>query len=358
MNRYGDWMQRAAQLGRPTAAHFELTYRCNLTCKHCFQEKDHARDAMTREDWLRVVDECREAGVLVITLSGGEAMLSPHFWPIAEHIRKRGMAFKVFTNGLMLTKENCRRLAPLRPTAVEISIFSPDPAVHDEVTGARGSLKKALYGLARLHHLGVRVKLKAPLLDTSSKDFREVQKLADRFGAGLLFDPFISPKFNGDQKTTQCRGDDEILYEFFEDEISRKPQLRSVNPRKKSDGICGVARRFTTVRPDGQVIPCPRMQVDAGNVRQDSLAHIFAESPILKKLRSTTFGDLTGCSDCSRSGYCGRCSATAYLEDGDMFGPSSRSCHVAEVKEKAWGVDAPKGAYTPPKQNARLRVLA
>ncbi len=358
MTRFADWTSRAAQEGRPTTAHFELTYKCNLTCKHCFQERDAAPDELTREDWLRVVDESREAGVLVITLSGGEAMLSPHFWDIAAHIRKRGMGFKVFTNGISLSKQNCRRLAALRPTWVEISIFSINEAVHDEVTGAKGSLKKALHGLARLHHLGVRVKLKCPLLDTSSVDFRTVRQLAERFDAGVLFDPFISPKFNGDQSVTQCRGDDQILYEYFEDEVSRKPQMREITQRKKTDAICGVARRFTTITPDGRMIPCPRMQVDVGNVKNGHLFDIFQNAPLLQKLRGTTFGDLRGCNDCSRSGYCGRCSATAFLEDGDMFGPSSRSCHVAEVKEQAWGVTPPAGAYKPVKSaNSLLRVL-
>jgi radical SAM protein with 4Fe4S-binding SPASM domain len=358
MKNYVDWMQRASNQGRPTSAHFELTYKCNLSCKHCFQDKDAAPDELTREDWLRVVDEAHEAGVLVVTLSGGEAMLSPHFWDICARIRERGMTFKVFTNGISLSKENCRRLAPLRPSWVEISVFSATAAVHDEVTGAPGSFKKAIHGLARLHHLGVRVKLKCPLLDTSSADFRSVRELAERFGAGLLFDPFISPKFNGDQSVTQCRGDDQILMEFFEDEITRKPQLREITQRKKTDAICGVARRFMTVAPDGRMIPCPRMQIDVGNVKDGHLYEIFLNAPLLKKLRSTTYGDLNGCSDCSRSGYCGRCSATAFLEDGDMFGPSSRSCEVAEIKEQAWGVEPPPGARSAPKKaSPLLRVL-
>lgn len=355
MNRYADWMVRAGQLGRPTAAHFELTYRCNLTCRHCFQEKDQARDGMSLEDWLRAVDEARLAGVLVITLSGGEALLHPHFWTIARHIRARGMTFRLFTNGMLLNRRNCERLAELRPAAVEISVFSVKTQVHDEITGARGSLRKALYGLVRLRRRGVHVKLKCPMLDTSSADFRLMRRLAERFGAGLLFDPFISPKFNGDQSTTQCRGDDEILYEFFEDEASRKPQLRNPRPRAPTDGICGVAKRFTTVRPDGEVIPCPRMQVTVGNVKHAGLHDIFTNAPLLVKLRNTKWGDLQGCGTCERSGYCGRCSATAMLEDGEMLGPSSRSCQVAELKEKAWGVSPPANVV---RGNARLRVLA
>ncbi|MBI5494843.1 MAG: radical SAM protein [Deltaproteobacteria bacterium] len=358
MRNYGEWVARAAGLGRPTSAHFELTYRCNLRCKHCFQERDAAPDELTRADWLRVVDQAREAGILVITLSGGEAMLSPHFWDIAGHIRGAGMAFKLFTNGLALTRVNCARLAALRPAAVDISIFSLDPAVHDAITGARGSLRRAVSGLIRLRRAGIAVKVKCPLLDTSSADFRRVRGLAQRYGCGVVFDPFISPKFNGNQVTTQCRGDDEILYEYFEDESTRKPGLRALNPKAPGDAICGVARRFVTVAPDGRMIPCPRMQLDVGNVRHGHLHRIFLEAPLLQKLRATTFGDLAGCGDCSRSGYCGRCSATALLEDGDLYGPSSRSCHLAEVKERAWGVTPPVGAYVPHKSaGSLLKVL-
>jgi radical SAM protein with 4Fe4S-binding SPASM domain len=99
------------------------------------------------------------------------------------------------------------------------------------------------------------------------------------------------------------------------------------------------------------VLPLP-----AGNVRDQPLDVIWKESPLFTRLRARRFGALTDCAACPRSGYCGRCSALALLEDGDLDGPSSRACHIAELRERAWGV-APPAGLPPPRERNRLRVL-
>jgi radical SAM protein with 4Fe4S-binding SPASM domain len=116
-----------------------------------------------------------------------------------------------------------------------------------------------------------------------------------------------------------------------------------------------MAHTFAVVSPEGKLLPCPMLQVSAGDVRRQPLDVLWRESPLLQKLRARRFGDLPECGTCPRSGYCDRCSAMALLEDGDLDGPSSRACHIAELREKAWGVPAPPGAPAP--KRPRLRVL-
>jgi radical SAM protein with 4Fe4S-binding SPASM domain len=85
----------------------------------------------------------------------------------------------------------------------------------------------------------------------------------------------------------------------------------------------------------------------AGNVRTGRLKEIWKESPLFQRLRARRYSDLVPCATCPRSGYCGRCSAIALLEDGNLDGPSTRACHIAELRERAWGVPAPEGIYRP-----------
>ncbi|HEY6105429.1 MAG TPA: SPASM domain-containing protein, partial [Anaeromyxobacteraceae bacterium] len=117
----------------------------------------------------------------------------------------------------------------------------------------------------------------------------------------------------------------------------------------------GMARSFLVVSPEGELLPCPMLQTSAGSVREERLDVLWREAPLLRRLRARSFGDLDGCGTCPRSGYCDRCSAIALLEDGDLDGPSSRACHVAELRERAWGLPAPPGAPAP--KSARLRIL-
>jgi radical SAM protein with 4Fe4S-binding SPASM domain len=116
-----------------------------------------------------------------------------------------------------------------------------------------------------------------------------------------------------------------------------------------------MARTFVVVGPSGNIHPCAAMPFSAGNVRETPLDVAWNTSPVMLHLRARTYGALPVCGDCPRSGYCGRCSALALLEDGDLDGPSSRACHVAELRERAWGVPPPPGAPAPPRKS--LRVL-
>jgi radical SAM protein with 4Fe4S-binding SPASM domain len=346
---------RAARVAVPLTVHLELTYRCNLRCIHCFQDHGSPPGELTREEWIAVVDQARAAGAMVLTLSGGEALLSPHFWAVAEHARAVGLALRIFTNGALLGRPAVERLRALRPLAVEVSIFSVRPEKHDAVTGAPGSLARALRGLFRLRRAGVPLVVKCPLLAVSGDDHAAVRRLAERLGASVIFDPHVAPRADGGLSPTRCRGDDATIEAYFADPATAGHDAPRADPTPGDRAPCGMARTFAVVSPAGDLLPCPMLQVSAGSLRRERLDVLWRESPVLARLRARRFGDLRACGTCPRSGYCDRCSASALLEDGDLDGPSSRSCHVAALRERAWGVPPPPGAPAPTRRG--LRVL-
>ena len=60
---------------------FELTGRCNLSCKMCLVRVDHQRMSelnlreRTAEEWIHMAEQARDAGTLGLLLTGGEGML-------------------------------------------------------------------------------------------------------------------------------------------------------------------------------------------------------------------------------------------------------------------------------------------
>ncbi len=344
MSRFAEICNKAARACIPLTVHFELTARCNARCVHCYQGPVHARAPreLSAAEWCAAVDQARALGALSITLSGGEAMLSPHFWTVAEHVRKVGLAFRVYTNGIALSREAVRRLAALRPFSVEVSVFSLSPARHDAVTGVRGSLSRAIRGLFRLRRAGVPLGVKCPLLAGSVEDHAPVRRLAERLGASVAFDPQIAPALDGGCGPTQCRGDDRELVSFLADPATQAydtPRSARVAPDRAT---CGMGRSLLVISSEGDVLPCTLLRQPAGNLRRASLAEVW-RSPAMEQLRARRFGALDVCGTCPRSGYCGRCSGVALLEDGDLDGPSTRACQMAELREQAWGIAAPPG---------------
>ena len=330
----------------PMSALFELTGRCNLDCGHCYLDIRHPPSEMSTAEAMYVVDQLAEAGTLFLTLTGGEILLRKDTLEIAAHARRRGMALRLFTNATRVTPSIAGEIARIRPLAVEVSIYGSSRGVHDKVTRRR-ALRRTLRGVLRLKRAGVRVGLKAPLLAPVAGEIDRLFDLAERIGAPMMFDPFVTPRHDGHSAPLDLRADTAALAAALADpRLGLKKQLGLPQPRQPDDVPCAIARRTTRIAPNGDVYPCPTYPTPIGNMLERPFAELWASGPLLNRLRAVRVRDLLGdCAGCPQSGYCGRCSAVALLEHGDELGPARESCRIAEAKERALGLPGRGAPY-------------
>src|ERR1700739_1906534 len=109
MSRMEKMSQRALELGIPFAAHFDLTYRCNERCVHCYLDHDDHGELSTAE-CVAVLEELAQAGTLFLTLSGGEIFLRPDLYEILAEARRLHFDISLKTNALLVTPERAKRL--------------------------------------------------------------------------------------------------------------------------------------------------------------------------------------------------------------------------------------------------------
>ncbi|MGQ9524179.1 MAG: radical SAM/SPASM domain-containing protein [Armatimonadota bacterium] len=315
----------------PFNAIVELTYRCNLRCRHCYiPEERRSRSDLTTDELLSVVDQLAELGCLYLTLTGGEILIRRDFFDIAWHAKRRGFALKLFTNGTLIDAAMADRIAELRPFTVDISLYGSQPSTHDQVTGAVGSYQKAMDALQMLVDRGVRTSAKLPLMDGNFAEYKSLLGMCRRMGVGIKIDPSIAPMDDGCTAPLALRISDDQLYQVFSDpEVCPKGHL----PAPPSQ-LCEAGRNTLTVGPTGDVVPCLQLPLIAGNVRQTPLREIWMDSPVFRRLRGLTQNDLKQCSQCELAVWCNRCPGLAYLEDGDYLGCSSRARQVARVRRK------------------------
>lgn len=309
----------------------ELTYRCNLRCQHCYipEERRHKPDLST-EEIVSVVDQLAELGCLYLTLTGGEILVRRDFFDIAWHAKRRGFALKLFTNGTLIDDETADRLAELMPFTVDISLYGARSDTHDQVTGARGSHRKALDAMRLLVSRGVRVNAKVPLMGGNFAQYRDLVRQCRQMGAGIKIDPSIAPMDDGCTAPLALRISEEQLFQVFSDpDVCPKGHL----PAPPSQ-LCEAGRNTLTVGPTGDVVPCLQLPLVAGNVRERPLRDIWFESPVFRRMRSLRQEDLKQCSQCELATWCNRCPGLAYLEDGDYLGCSNRARQVASVRRK------------------------
>jgi len=92
---------RALEHGVPLNAHLDLTYRCNERCEHCYL--DHSdRGELTSDEAFSILDQLAAAGVLFLTISGGEIFLRRDLFEILEHARDSAFCVRLKSNGVMI----------------------------------------------------------------------------------------------------------------------------------------------------------------------------------------------------------------------------------------------------------------
>ena len=143
---------------------FHTGTNCNLRCPFCLEGSkpgDNRIEFLTLDDARRFIDEALDLGVKQFSFTGGEPFVNPEFLPILSYALEHRPCL-VLTNATEPLKNRMTELLPLRekPHALKfrVSLDQPDPARHDESRG-KGSFKKALDTLGRLHRAGFGVSI-------------------------------------------------------------------------------------------------------------------------------------------------------------------------------------------------------
>src|SRR6202042_671069 len=101
MSLLAEMNQKALNLGLPISVQLDITYRCNERCVHCYLNHDDHGE-MTTQEIIHLLDEMADAGVFILTLSGGEIFLRKDFFTILEHARRLMFCVKLKTNAVLI----------------------------------------------------------------------------------------------------------------------------------------------------------------------------------------------------------------------------------------------------------------
>lgn len=354
-------VRRTVESAIPISVHFDLTYRCNERCIHCYLDHDDHGEMSTGEV-LEVLDQLAGAGTLFLTFSGGEIFLRKDLMEILERSRQRGFDLSLKTNALLINAQRAQQLRALGVRRVQVSVYSADPAVHDAITKVRGSLQRSLTAIRFLKTQGLMVKIACPLMKQNLNSYGNVLKLAEELGVPYVIDMTITPKIDGDMSPVALRTSGSELLPILQSrgcsekkQNARQPQSDSAFLRSAtSSGIessafddrpCSAGHNSCYISPYGDVFPCVQMPLPSGNLRQQSFLDIWRQSAGLKRVRALRESQLKVCSTCEIRRFCERCPGLAMMEGGDLTGPYERACELAELNAQQAGIANPVSAW-------------
>lgn len=349
-------------LEAPICLTWELTYACNLACRHCLSSSGRRNPAeLSTEECFGVVDELR-LGVFYVNLGGGEPMLRRDFFDIVNYSTDHQVGVKFSTNGTYIDASAARRLASMDYLDIQVSIDGATEAVNDNVRGdgSFASARAAMDHLAAADFGAFKISVVVTRQNVDQLD--DFRAIADEYGAQLRITR-LRPSGRGadtwdELHPTQAQQRD--LYHwlldrpdvltgdsFFHLNALGSEQLPGLN-------LCGAGRVVCLIDPIGDVYACPFVIHDeflAGNVRDaGGFTGVWKGSDLFTSLREPTSAG--ACASCGAYDACqGGCMASKFFVGLEMDDPDPECVlgHGETLLEQKRASGQLVGASAPPR---------
>lgn len=349
--QYGEFSRRvfsrSATDPQPTRVQFEITYRCNIHCVHCytdpFNTPMHLRRELSVEEIIRIFDELADAGVLWMTITGGEAFVHPQFKQIYKEAKARGFLLSLFSNATTITETLADFLAADPPFTIDVSCHGATPEIFDAVSQVPGSFKRFQEGVRRLLDKGLPVKVKTKAMTLNRAELPKIKAFVESFGLEFNLYTVIHPRLDGDVSSIQYRlSPEEIIELEFGNALAADAseercaldetpltQDASVYERPPDDRLfrCGCGTNTITISPYGILRACTHTTWPAYDLRTMRVREAFEQ--LVEAVRQARYTGESPCQACPVYTLCDKNPVAALHEAGSMESPVPHYCDVA-----------------------------
>lgn len=357
----------ALGLAAPICLTWELTYACNLSCRHCLSSSGR-RDPreLTTAQARGVIDELAQLQVFYVNIGGGEPTVRPDFWELLDYAVSRRVGVKFSTNGVKITPANARRLVSTDYVDVQISLDGATAEVNDALRGA-GSFDMAIRAMANLQAAGMTgFKISVVCTRENIAQLDAFHALALRFGAQLRLTR-LRPSGRGAEvwdTLHPTQRQQRELYDWLRDHGEQVLtgdsffHLAALGGPLPGLNLCGAGRVVCLIDPVGDVYACPfaiHQQFLAGNVGTDGgFARVWRDSELFHSLRAPQSPG--ACAGCGEYDSCrGGCLAAKFFTGLPLDGPDPE-CVKGYGESARSGID-PERRPTPGADHSRGRAV-
>lgn len=349
-------LKRPFTPGAPFQVVWDVTYACNLRCKHCYASAGEPHpDELTTAQGLDLIDRLEVMGVPIIAFSGGEPLVRRDIMQLVRHAHRNGIFTAMATNGTLLTSSKIEELREAGLGYLQISLDGADAATHDSFRGMPGSFDRTIEGIKNAVAGGFFVNISTTVTRHNVAQVEEIIDLSNELGVNWFMAYNFVPTGRGrcmvdNDLTPEMR--EELLKMLYEKNSTSKCQVLSTAPQYArvalqhcSGGImmipthfynqqvdqsmlgltefiggCGAGRFYMAIRANGDIDPCVFFPRTVGNVRNDDLRTIWHRDPLFRDLRNRDMLK-DHCGQCDYRFHCGGCRARANGYFNDPLAP-------------------------------------
>ncbi len=288
----------------PILGEIAVTWRCNNACRFCYAGCGTEIQAgtpravsggdgreMSLKEVKRVLGIFREdARIPFFSFTGGEPLLRADLEPMIRHARGLGLQVNLVTNGTLADPSRARSLFRAGLRTAQVSVESPDEAVHDRLTQRAGSWRYTLEGIRAMMDAGISVQTNTTVTNGTASDAPKMPGFLKSLGVARFAMNLYIPGGKG----VDPREDDLFL------PYSRAGAvIESVRAAARREGLvfywyspiphchyntiarglgnksCAAMDGLLSVSPSGDVLPCSSYPEAMGNLLQTDFRQIW-----------------------------------------------------------------------------------
>ena len=294
----------------------ELTYRCNLSCSHCYAGYYRNSVEIGPKKWIGKLRMMKELGVRYVEFTGGEPLIKNDFAKILFYCLQNFQKVGILTNGYSFKSEILKIIKDYKDKVlVNISLDSSDPDEHNKFRGRSDAFQKTVATIRMLAEEDIYVRVTMSVYEHNIERIESTLILAREAGAKSFAWGPVFPFGKGKEFDTMAILTSTKFIEKTE-ELSKKykdfvailegDKLKSIN----YFGNCGLGWRSVTLSPDGKVRACPFLipskDFVLGDIRRQLPLTVFQNKKIFL-YRNLKAPELEICGDCEYLVFCKGC---------------------------------------------------
>ena len=340
---------------RPFIVIWETTQACDLACLHCRACAQPLRSALelSTAEAKKLIDEVAALNAPVFVLTGGDPLKRPDVFELVQYASENGVRISLTPSATpLLTREAIVRLKQCGLARLAISLDGPTAEIHDGFRRVAGSYDWTLRAVRWAREIDLPVQINTTITRHNLEYLDSIISLMEKLDIVLWSVFFLVPTGRGSDINLISAEEFEQVFEKLyttsqrvkfdikstEAQHYRRFLLQRRTEEKRKGNVPAIAmlgastpdgigraprgindgKGFVFISHRGEVFPSGFLPVSAGNIRNESLAKLYRESPLFTSLRDTS--NLQGkCGVCEFREICGGSRARAYAVSGDLF---------------------------------------
>lgn len=338
----------AAHRRIPVSGSFELTPRCNFSCKMCYvrmspEEMASIGRERTTEQWLDIARQAVDEGLVFLLLTGGEPLLRTDFPVLYRELTNMGLSISINTNGYLLNDTIRQLFTELPPALVNITLYGTTPDSYYGLCGVRDAFEKVTDNILWLKSKGISVNLNATITPWNIADLKGIYEFAQAHNIPMrpTFYNF-PPVRRADQQEFQ-RFDPETVGKLLAQDMLIQHGPEEIRKMVAAFGtadavapgcgmeqgdhmVCYAGRSQFWISWNGDMVACGML--NEPTVHPFDIGFSAAWDELTEKTAAITL--CPDCTGCPHSEICTKCAAVTSAETGRFDGKPTYMCHVTE----------------------------